>query len=115
MSLKSKELALKIGDVLREKQAEDIVILDIHKLTVIADYFIIASGRSQTHINAIYDGLTREISHLNLNLKGRDGDKNSDWIALDFGDIIVHIFKSGEREFYDIERLWADAPIEKIE
>lgn len=115
MSLESKKLALKIGDILKEKKGENIVLLEIHPLSVIADYFVIASGRSQTHINAMYDGLTRETSHLGLELKGRDGQKTSGWIALDYGDVIVHIFKNEDREFYDLERLWADAPVETIQ
>lgn len=106
---------MKIGDILKEKKAEDIVLLEIHPLTVIADYFVIASGRSQAHINALYDGLTREVAHTGLELKGRDGEKTSGWIALDYGDVIVHIFKREEREFYDLERLWADAPVEIIQ
>lgn len=115
MPLESKKLALRIGNILKEKKAEDIVLLEIHPLTVIADYFIIASGRSQTQINALYDGLTREISGEGIELRGRDGEKTSGWIALDYGDVIVHIFKKEEREFYDLERLWADARVETIE
>lgn len=114
MSLESKKRALKIVDILQDKKAEDIAIVEVQELTIIADYFVIASGRSQAHMNAMYDGLTREIDDTGLELKGRDGGKVSGWIALDFGDVIVHIFKDEEREFYDLERLWADAPIEKI-
>lgn len=115
LPLESKKLALRIGSILKEKKAEDVVLLEVYPLTVIADYFVIASGRSQIQINALYDELTEEISNEGIELKGTDGGKTSGWIALDYGDVIVHILKTDERKFYDLERLWADARAEIIQ
>lgn len=116
LPLESKKLALRIIDVLRDKKAEDIVLLEVYPLTIIADYFIIASGHSQTQISALYDGLIKELSDdEGIELKGVDGKKTSRWIALDYGDVIVHIFHEEERKFYNLERLWADAQMESID
>ncbi|HHW70766.1 MAG TPA: ribosome silencing factor [Clostridiales bacterium] len=112
MPLESKKLALKIGDILKDKKAEDITLLEVYPLTIVADYFIIASGRSETQINSLYRGLIKELANEEIELKGIDGKQDNRWIALDYGDVIVHIFHSEERKFYDLERLWADAQIE---
>ena len=115
MPLESKKLALKIGDILKDKKAEDITLLEVYPLTIVADYFIIASGRSEPQVSSLYRELTKVLAHEGIEPKGVDGKQDSRWIALDYGDVIVHIFHSEEREFYDLERLWADAQVEVID
>lgn len=105
-------VALKAED----KKAYDIVILDIIEISTIADYFVICSGRSSTHVQSIAEGIVDALAK-DTGLKPRkEGLKEGRWILLDYGDIIVHVFQEEEREFYNLERLWADASlIEKSE
>jgi len=100
-------LVQQIADLLDDKKAENVVVLDISRLTVLADYFVIASGRSELHVDALYDELNKSLSQKNIFPKHIDKGKR--WIVLDYGDIIVHIFHHEERSFYNLERLWADA------
>lgn len=105
----SLNLVKHIVECLEEKKALDIVTLHISKLTIIADYFIIASGRSELQVNSLYDELERKMSELGYEPLRRDGHKGGRWIVLDYGDVIVHIFHKEERAFYNLERLWSDA------
>jgi ribosome-associated protein len=100
-------LAQEMADILDDKKAEDVVMLDISKLSVLADYFVIASGRSEVQVNALYDELQKKMA--SKGIFPRHLDKSDRWIVLDYGDIIVHIFHREERTFYNIERLWTDA------
>lgn len=100
-------LAREIADILDNKKAEYVVILDISGMSILADYFVIASGRSEVQVNALYDEVQEKMAE-----KGfipRHLDRSNRWIVLDYGDIIVHIFHYEERSFYNIERLWSDA------
>ncbi len=83
------------------------VVLDISRLTVLADYFVIASGRSELQVEALYNELHDNLAQKGIHPKHLDQSKR--WIVMDYGDIIVHIFHHEERSFYDLERLWADA------
>lgn len=89
-----------------DKKAFDIKVLNISKLTSICDYFVIASGNSITQVSAIADAVGEEMYKAGFNLIQREGFNTSTWILLDYGDIIVHIFKKEDREFYNLERLW---------
>lgn len=100
-------LAQEIADILDEKKAENIVVLDIRRLSVLADYFVIASGRSEIQVNALHEELSKRLSARGINPLHLDQSKR--WVVLDYGDIIVHVFHHEERSFYNLERLWADA------
>lgn len=100
---------LRMAEILEDKKALDVLILDISKLTVIADYFLIASGRSETQVKAFYDELQKRMAEAGQAVRHRDGYQGGRWLVLDYGDIIVHLFHQEERRFYDLERLWADA------
>ena len=76
--------------------------------TVLADYFIIATGNSDSQVNALVDNVEEELHKAGYPLKQREGRANSSWILLDFGDIIVHVFDKENRLFYDLERIWKD-------
>lgn len=100
-------LAQEIADILDDRKAENVVVLDISRMSVLADYFVIASGRSELQVAALNDELTKRLS-----VKGIDPihlDRGSRWVVLDYTDIIVHIFHHEERSFYNLEKLWADA------
>ncbi len=100
-------LAREMTNILDSKKAEDILVLDISGQSILADYFVICSGRSEVQVHALYDALQEKMSEKGI--YPIHLDKSDRWIVLDYGDIIVHIFHSEERKFYNIERLWADA------
>lgn len=110
----SELLARKIVELAASKKAEEITLLDLHKLTSITDFFIICTGNSGVQVKAITDaivkGMKSEIKPWHI-----EGRENLRWVLLDFVDIVVHIFHREERDFYQLERLWADAPMEVIE
>ena len=104
----SKEMARIAYDALSDKKGEDIKIIDITGVSVLADYFIIATGNSDSQVNALVDNVEEELHKSGYPLKQREGRANSSWILLDFGDIIVHVFDKENRLFYDLERIWKD-------
>ena len=104
----SKERARIAYDALSDKKGEDIKIIDITGVSVLADYFIIATGNSDSQVNALVDNVEEELHKAGYPLKQREGRANSSWILLDFGDIIVHVFDKENRLFYDLERIWKD-------
>ena len=110
-----KKLLSTIVEGLQEKKAKDICIVDMSELESPCQYFVIASGTSNTHVMSI--GMeTKDFVRQNAGEKpfASDGFENCQWIALDYGTVIVHIFQPQYREFYDIEHLWADAKITEI-
>ena len=110
---KTKEFAVLAVEALEDKKAEDIAIIDISEVSVIADYFIIAGGNNNSQIQALSDAVDEKLGRAGLPLKQIEGYNNANWILLDFGDIIVHIFDKENRLFYDLERIWCDG--KKIE
>jgi len=110
-SLNSLALARRIVDIAADRQASDILMLDLRAISPLADYFVICSGASERQIEAIdreiVDKLRRD-EHLRP--RQREGDAASGWVLLDYGDVVVHIFRPAEREFYQLEALWAAAP-----
>ena len=104
----SKEMARIAYDALSDKKGEDIKIIDITGVSVLADYFIIANGNSDSQVNALVDNVEEELHKAGYHIKQREGRANSSWILLDFGDIIVHVFDKENRLFYDLERIWKD-------
>ncbi|HIS20663.1 MAG TPA: ribosome silencing factor [Candidatus Spyradocola merdavium] len=103
-----KEIALRACDILDEKMGTDIVCLDITQMTIIADYFVIASGRNPNHVKSLYDELEVKMEDLGFPLVRSEGYNEGRWIVMDFSVIIVHLFYEPEREFYHLERLWDD-------
>lgn len=102
------ELANKIAHILDEKKAEDIQILRVDHLTSITDYFVIASGRSAQAVHALYEEVTDKLAEEGITPRRNDGVRESRWIVLDYASVIVHLFHPEERQYYNIERLWAD-------
>lgn len=93
-----------------DKQAENIVILDMAGLTVMTDFFVICSGTSNVQVRAITTGIREQMAAEGLRPVRAEGDHNSRWVLLDYGGVVIHVFHHAEREFYDLERLWDEAP-----
>ena len=106
----TQDLALKIAKILDNKKAENITILKVDHLTSITDYFVIATGRSAPAVHALYEEVTDKLAEEGLTPRRNDGVRESRWIVLDYLGVIVHIFHPEEREYYKLERLWADDP-----
>ena len=98
----------KIVQTLDKKKAEDIRVIGITNLTIIADYFIIATGTSTTQVKALADEVEYQLSQSGVEPKGSEGYRSSTWIVLDYADIVVHVFYRDTRNEYQLERLWAD-------
>ena len=94
-----------------DKKASDIVLLDIAALTTVADYFVICSGTSERQLGAVADGIVEGLKGEGTRLLAREGGPGSHWLLLDFGALIVHIMAPLERDYYQLERLWAEAPL----
>ena len=105
----ARKLADRIAQFALEKKAKDIVILDLRKITGMADYFILATGDSDTHVKAIADHIEEETWKIGNKLWHKEGYQYRQWILLDFVDVVSHIFQKESRAFYALERLWGDA------
>lgn len=92
-----------------EKQAEDIKIYDVSQLTSIADFFVIASADNERKVRSIAEAVEDELAKNGTEPRIKEGFETSKWVLLDYGDIIVHVFKDEERSFYNIEKIWKDA------
>jgi ribosome-associated protein len=102
----SSEMARRIVDLLSDRQAEDIVLLDIHEIAYFTDYFVIATAQNQRHAAALIDAFDKELANEGIKALHREGEASSGWVLVDFGGVIVHIFTPEDREFYDLEGLW---------
>ena len=105
---KSKEMAKLAIQALEDKKAEDIKVIDISEVSVIADYFIIANGTNRSQIQAMSDNVEETLGRVGYPLKQIEGYQNANWVLLDFNDVIIHIFDKENRLFYDLERIWRD-------
>ena len=103
------ELAHRIVEIASDKKANDIVMLRMAELTTMADFFVICSGRSDRQVRALSGAIVDELREVGIRPLGTEG-RESSWILLDFGTVIVHVFAPEEREFYALERLWSNAP-----
>lgn len=101
---------LALCEVLDNKKALDILAVNVADKTIIADWFIIASGRSTTQVKALCDELEEKAAERGLIARRKEGYQEGRWIVVDFGTILVHLFHPEEREYYNLERLWVDDP-----
>jgi len=106
----SQNLMQSISRAAEEMKARDIVVLDVRGQTIVADFFIVCAGTSNTHIQSIAEGVQDRLRPTGHRAKA-EGGADSFWVILDYSDVILHVFDEGTREFYDLERLWADAKI----
>ena len=106
--MNSNEMAKIAIAALDDKKAKDIKVIDISNVSVMADYFIIANGNSNTHTKTLAEEVEFQLSQLGIEPVRREADSGNTWIILDYSDIIVHVFYKETRNFYQLERLWAD-------
>jgi ribosome-associated protein len=104
-------LARRIVELAEDKKAADIVLLDLTGLTTLADYFVICSGGSERQLDAIADGILEGLRPEKVRPIGREGTPASHWVLVDFGSVIVHVFTPPERDYYQLERHWAEAKV----
>ncbi len=109
--LSAKEVALEVTKALDEKKGMDIKLLRIEKISSLADYFLICTGTSNTHVKTLCDYAEYTMEQLGEPMLGREGHRGNSWELLDFGSVVVHVFTDEARKFYDLERLWADAEL----
>ena len=105
---KAKEMARLAYKALEDKKAEDIRVINIEKVSVLADYFLIASGMNKNQVQAMADNVDEILHKAGYPSKQMEGYKTANWILMDYGDIIVHVFDRENRLFYDLERIWRD-------
>ena len=111
LSNASKNMAILAIQALEDKKAEDVRIIDISEISVIGDYFIIAGGSSQTQIRALCDNVQEKLERAGYPCRQTEGYDTANWVLMDFGDIIIHIFDKENRLLYDLERIWRDGKI----
>lgn len=104
----SREMAKLAIQALEDKKAEDIRVIDISEVSVVADYFLIASGNNRSQIQAMADNVQETLGKAGFEMRQVEGYGTANWILMDFGDVIVHIFDKENRLFYNLERIWRD-------
>ncbi len=105
---KSREMVKLTVQALEDKKAEDVKVIDITGVSVLADYFVIASGMNKNQVQALVDNVEETLGRAGYECRQVEGYRTANWILLDYGDIIVHIFDAENRLFYDLERIWRD-------
>ncbi|MBI4497078.1 MAG: ribosome silencing factor [Chloroflexi bacterium] len=114
--METADIARKVVEVAAEKQAADIVMLDLRGVCSFADYFVICSGTSPRQIRTITEEVEQSLKTEGVRLHHREGSEDTGWVLMDFGDVVVHVFYPREREYYGLERLWRQAtPVVRIQ
>ncbi|MBE3556784.1 MAG: ribosome silencing factor [Firmicutes bacterium] len=104
-------LAIRLAEVAQDRKAIHPIVLDIRPLTVIADYFLIASGRTTVQVQVLSDRIREAAEAMGCPPRAIEGAQEGRWIVLDFGEVVVHLFRDDDRRFYDLERLWGEATL----
>jgi ribosome-associated protein len=112
--LNSKEFANKITDLIFSKKGYDVLLMDLKNLTTFADFFIICSADSDVQVKAIADEIDKSLRDEGIKCWHKEGYQALRWVLLDYVDVVVHIFKKDVRDYYSLERLWGDAPVERL-
>jgi ribosome-associated protein len=105
----ARELALRIAEIIADTPASDTLVLDIHEISSVADYFVICSGENERQLRAITNSLLETLGEQKIRPHRTEGNPQSGWIVLDYGDSIVHIFDVDQRGYYRLESLWSEA------
>ncbi|WP_366924104.1 ribosome silencing factor [Metallumcola ferriviriculae] len=111
----SRSLAKEIAIAASEKKGRNIVLLNLQEVSLIADYFVIVSAGSSTQVKAIADSILKKLREEDIVPRSREGYQEAQWILLDYGGVVTHIFQEEQRQFYDLERLWGDAESEQFQ
>ncbi len=107
-NMESKEMVRLACEAMEDKKSQDIKIIDIEKVSTLADYFIIASGTNRNQVQAMADSVSETLGRAGVEPKQMEGYQTANWILLDYRDVVVHIFDEENRLFYDLERIWRD-------
>ncbi len=107
----SKKMAAMAVDALEDRKGEDVRVIDISEISTLGDYFIIAAGNNRNQVQALADNVQEKLGRSGYMTKNVEGYEGANWILLDFGDIIVHVFDNENRLFYDLERIWRDGKL----
>jgi len=115
--LEALDVAKEIVEIASDRQASDIVVLDLRRVSLLADYFVICSGGSERQITAILDAVTEDLRNKHhLRPMRQEGKPSSGWVLLDYGDVVVHIFAPSERDYYRLEDVWSHAsPVVRVQ
>mgnify|MGYP001135035366 CR=1 FL=1 len=105
---KQAEMAVTAYKALSEKKGEDITIIEISQISIMADYFVISNGANLPQVQAMVENVQEKMGKSGFEVKRVEGNRSSSWILLDYGDVVVHIFDKEDRLFYDLERIWSD-------
>lgn len=97
-----------------DKLAENIIVMDVRGLTSLGDYFVVMNGRNERQMGAIVEGVVQAVHKNNIQVKNQEGKDSGAWTLIDLNDVIVHVFSSDERSYYNLEKLWSDAPLVDI-
>jgi ribosome-associated protein len=106
----SRDVAIAAARAASDKQATDIVVLDVHEIIVITDHFVICSAASERQIRTVIDAVEHALREMGVKPIRREGEPEAGWWLLDYFDVVIHVFGEEERAYYDLERLWSDAP-----
>lgn len=112
--MESKEFAGRIAELILSKKGYDIHILDLRELSSIADYFVICSADANIQVQAIADEVDDKLRNVGIKCQFKEGYNTLNWVILDYFDVVVHVFNKDAREFYNLEKLWGDAPLEIV-
>jgi len=113
--LESREFADQISELIFNKKGYDVLIMDLRNLASFTDYFIICSADSEVQVKAVADEIDKDLRDKGIKCWHREGYLGLTWVLLDYVDVVVHIFKKDAREFYSLEKLWGDAPTDKVQ
>jgi ribosome-associated protein len=112
--LPSHSAAVSAAMAAHENKAEDIVILDMSGISIMADYFVICTVNTDTHARAVRQAVVEALEGTGMNLRGREGADASGWVLLDWGDVVVHVFEREQRDYYCLDKLWGNAPSRRL-
>ena len=111
MTLLPEQVASLAAEAAEDKKARDVIILNIHDISVICDYFVICSGLSSTQVKAVAENVEEKLEEHGIRKLRIEGFKEARWILLDYGSVVVHVFQEQDRQFYNLEHLWGDAKV----
>lgn len=109
LPLESRDKAFVAAKAAQDKKAKDVIVLDLQGITTIADYFVICSGESTPQVKAIEEHVESKLAEQGVGLLRIEGLRYCNWVLMDYGDVIIHIFEDEMRAFYELEKLWIDA------
>lgn len=112
--METKDIAQKIAAAANDKKAKDILLLNMEGLSPVTDFYVICSAGNSTLVKAIADNIEDKLAEAGVNPTHKEGYADARWVLLDYGDVVAHVFLEEERDFYNLEQLWADAPSESF-